>query len=154
MRSTHPGMEDIDLLRCIEWAALDFEICTSIFPDWRFEVSDAAATGVHVALLLGARHPIGERRKHWGEELESFSAALSEAAGAHATGGGAQVLGGPIKALKYLVRQLALYGGEPLHAGEIVTTGTLTQALPAMSGETWRASVTGAHFADIEIRLT
>jgi 2-oxo-3-hexenedioate decarboxylase len=46
-----PTMEEIDLLRCIEWAALDFEICTSIFPHWRFKVADAAATGVHVALL-------------------------------------------------------------------------------------------------------
>lgn len=52
------------------------------------------------------------------------------------------------------MRQLALYGGEPLRAGEIVTTGTLTQALPAVSGELWRASVKGVPFADIKIRLT
>ncbi|MCA0051447.1 hydratase [Mesorhizobium sp. B283B1A] len=149
-----PSMEDIDLLHCVEWAALDFEICTSIFPDWRFKVSDAAATGVHVALLLGVRHPIGETRKHWADELETFSVTLSEAAGAHATGGGAQVLGSPIKALRHLVRQLALYGGEPLVPGEVVTTGTLTQALPAVSCELWRASVKGAHFGDIEVRLT
>jgi 2-keto-4-pentenoate hydratase len=93
--------------------ALDFEICTSIFPNWRFEIADAAATGVHVALLLGARHPIGETRERWGGELGSFSATLTEARGALAAGGGAQVLGSPIKALGHLVRQLALYGGEP-----------------------------------------
>ena len=67
-----PNMQDIDLLRCIEWVALDFEICTSIFPNWRFEIADSAATGVHVALLLGARHPIGETRERWGGELGSF----------------------------------------------------------------------------------
>ena len=68
-------------------------------------------------------------------------------------GGGDQVLGSPIKALKYLVRELARYGGESLRAGEFVTTGTLTQALPAAPGDRWRAEARGAEFADIEIRL-
>jgi 2-keto-4-pentenoate hydratase len=146
-------MTDQDLLGCIEWTALDFEVCTSIFPSWHFKVVDAATTGVHVALLLGVRHPIGEARNRWANELASFSATLSEAGGAHATGGGAQVLGSPIKALGYLVRELARFGGEPLRAGELVTTGTLTEALPAVSGELWRAAVKGADLADIELRL-
>jgi len=103
--------------------------------------------------LLGVRHPIGEARKRWADELASFSVTLSEAGGAHAAGGGAQVLGSPIKALGYLVRELARFGGEPLRAGEFVTTGTLTQALPAVAGELWGAEVKGADFADIELRL-
>jgi 2-oxo-3-hexenedioate decarboxylase len=148
-----PDMTDDDLLNCIEWAALDFELCTSIFPAWRFKVADAAATGVHLALLLGSRHPVGGARKRWAEQLASFSATLSEAAGARASGGGAQVLGSPITALKHLVRELARHGGEPLRAGEVVTTGTLTEALPAAPGERWRAAVKGADFADIELRV-
>jgi 2-oxo-3-hexenedioate decarboxylase len=147
------GMEDDELLGCIEWAALDFEICTSIFPSWRFSVADAATTGVHVALLLGARHPVDRSRERWADQLASFSITLSEAAGARASGGGAQVLGTPIKALKHLVRELARHGGEPLRAGELVTTGTLTEALPAAPGERWRAEATGADFASIEVRL-
>ena len=149
-----PDMEDDDLLGCIEWAALDFEICTSIFPSWRFKVADAATTGVHVALLLGARHPVGEARKRWADRLASFSITLSEEAGAHASGGGAQVLGSPIKALKYLVREVTRHGGEPLRAGEFVTTGTLTEALPAAPGELWRAEPGGADFGNIEIQLS
>jgi 2-keto-4-pentenoate hydratase len=148
-----PGMEDHDLLGCIEWAALDFEICTSIFPRWRFKVADAAATGVHVALLLGPRRPVGESRERWADHLASFSVTLSEAAGAQASGGGAQVLGSPIKALRYLVRELTRHGGEPLRAGEFVTTGTLTEALPTVPGDRWRAEARGADFADIEVRL-
>jgi 2-oxo-3-hexenedioate decarboxylase len=152
-KTPEPDMGPDDLLNCIEWAALDFEICTSIFPGWRFKVADAATTGVHVALLLGPRHPIGEVRKRWAEELASFSVTLSEAAGHGASGGGAQVLGSPIKAMGYLVRELARCGGEPLRAGEFVTTGTLTQALPAGPGEHWRAAVKGIDFADIELRV-
>ncbi len=148
-----PEMKDDDLLACIDWLALDFEICSSIFPGWHFKVADAAATGVHVALLLGERHPLGAARKRWASELASFSAVLSETTGARASGGGGQVLGSPIKALECLVKELARYGGEPLRAGDIVTTGTLTEALPAASGQRWRASANGIDVADIELRL-
>ncbi|CAM5763914.1 2-keto-4-pentenoate hydratase [Labrys miyagiensis] len=152
-RTPEPGMGDDELLDCIEWAALDFEICTSIFPGWRFTAADAAATGVHVALLLGARHPIVEARERWAAALSSFEVTLSKAGGACSRGGGAQVLGSPIKAMGRLVQELACHGGEPLRAGEWVSTGTLTQALPAGPNDCWRASVEGIDFAGIEVRL-
>ena len=103
-QSARVGHGDRDLQDCIEWAAVDFEICTAIYPGWRFKVADAATTGLHVALLLGVQHPIGEARKRWADEFASFSATLSEAAGARASGGGAQVLGSPIKALPFDIR--------------------------------------------------
>ena len=146
-------MEDDDLLGCIAWVALDFEICTSIFPSWRFKVADAAATGVHVALLLGARHPDRRVAGTLGGPTRIVFCYAFRGGGRARSGGGAQVLGSPIKALKYLVRELARYGGEPLRAGEFVTTGTLTQALPAGPGDRWRAEAKGAEFADIEIQL-
>jgi 2-keto-4-pentenoate hydratase len=92
-------MDENDLLACIDWAALDFEICTSVFPGWRFKVADAATRGVHVGLLVGVRHAIGGTRKRWAADLASFSATLSEEAGTRVSGGGEQVLGSPIKAL-------------------------------------------------------
>jgi 2-keto-4-pentenoate hydratase len=152
-RAPELGMGDDELLDCIEWAALDFEVCTSIFPAWRFKVADAASTGVHVALLLGVRYQIGDQRKKWSQDLASFTATLSNAGGARAIGGGAQVLGSPIRALGFLLREMARYGGEPLRAGEIVTTGTLTEALPAASEQVWTASVNGTDFADIALQL-
>lgn len=150
----HPRMGDDELLGCVDWVALDFEICTSIFPGWRFDVADAATTGVHVALLLGERHAIGGDRQRWANGLKTFTATLSEAKGAQSTGGGSQVLGSPITAFGYLVREMARFGGQPLQAGDVVTTGTLTPALPASAGEVWRAGVNGLPLADIEIRLT
>lgn len=148
-----PSMTEEELLSCIEWVALDFEVCTSIFPKWQFEVADAAATGVHVALLLGPRHPIDGSRGDWAACLQTFSVTLSEVAGARFDGGGAQVLGSPIKAFGQLVRELDRYDGEPLRAGDVVTTGTLTAAPPAAAGELWRSSVKGIPFLDIELRL-
>jgi 2-oxo-3-hexenedioate decarboxylase len=148
-----PGMDDHELLNCVDWVALDFEICSSIFPEWRFAVADAATTGVHLALLLGERRSIGDSRARWAADLASFSATLSEVGGAHASGGGGQVLGSPIKAFGFLVRELARFGGRPLRKGDIVTTGTLTQALPAMAGQLWQAHVDNIPLADVEIRL-
>jgi 2-keto-4-pentenoate hydratase len=127
-------MDERELLDCLAWAALDFEICSSIFPDWKFKAADAAATGVHVALFLGPRHEIASRRARWGAELNSFRVTLSSDRGASATGGGGLVLGGPVKALKFLVRELARFGGKALEVGDIVTTGTLTAALAAGPG--------------------
>jgi 2-oxo-3-hexenedioate decarboxylase len=149
-----PEMNDDEFLACVDWAALDFEICTSIFPGWRFDVADAATTGVHVALALGPRRSIVDDRTRWGQGLAAFSATLSEAGGAHAIGGGGQVLGSPIKALGYLVREMARFGGSPLRAGDIVTTGTLTQALPASVGQHWQVEVDTVQLVPIQIRLS
>ncbi|RAZ84772.1 hydratase [Mesorhizobium hawassense] len=146
-------MDELELLGCVQWAALDFEVCTSIFPDWRFKVADGAATGVHVALLVGPRHAIEDDRERWGRQLQSFSATLASNDGASAIGGGSQVLGSPIKAFAYLVRELERFGGEPLKTGDIVTTGTLTVALPAQSGQRWRASASGIPFEEISLDL-
>jgi 2-oxo-3-hexenedioate decarboxylase len=149
-----PEMDAEALLNCIDWAALDFEVCTSIFRDWRFAVADAATTGVHVALFVGERSPIAGARTKWADQFRSFGATLSNADGAAADGGGAQVLGSPIAAFGYLVREVARFGGRPMQAGDIVTTGTLTAALPSCPGETWTASVTGIPLDAISVSLT
>ena len=39
-------------------------------------------------------------------------------------------------------------------AGEIVTTGTLTRALPVAAGETWRTELKGVGLDGIEVRFS
>jgi len=41
----------------------------------------------------------------------------------------------------------------PLAAGEIVTTGTLTRALPVSAGETWTTQLTGVGLDGICVRF-
>jgi 2-oxo-3-hexenedioate decarboxylase len=56
-------------------------------------------------------------------------------------GVGANVLGSPARALAYLRDVLATQPwAPPLAAGEIVTTGTITDAQPVRAGETWHAT--------------
>ena len=57
---------------------------------------------------------------------------------------GANVLGSPLISLGYLVDLLKKQpDAEPLRAGEIVTTGVLTDAHPVAPGETWRTEISG-----------
>jgi 2-oxo-3-hexenedioate decarboxylase len=70
-------------------------------------------------------------------------------------GRAANVLDGPLNALRHLVSLLANdTHNPPLAAGEIVTTGTLTRALPIQSGETWSTALSGIALPDISVRFT
>jgi 2-oxo-3-hexenedioate decarboxylase len=41
----------------------------------------------------------------------------------------------------------------PLAAGEIVSTGTLTRALPIAPGEIWKTELSGIELKGIEVRF-
>jgi 2-oxo-3-hexenedioate decarboxylase len=59
-------------------------------------------------------------------------------------GVGANALGHPAAALAHLAAVLASQPqSEPLAAGEIITTGTLTAALPVRPGEVWSSQYDG-----------
>ncbi len=42
----------------------------------------------------------------------------------------------------------------PLAAGEIVTTGTLTRALPIQPGEVWSTRLTGVALEGVSVRFS
>jgi 2-keto-4-pentenoate hydratase len=42
----------------------------------------------------------------------------------------------------------------PVAAGEIVTTGTLTAALPVKPGETWSTALSGIELPGLELALS
>jgi 2-keto-4-pentenoate hydratase len=59
-------------------------------------------------------------------------------------GGGSLVLDSPLLALRHLVELLAEdLHNPPLQVGEIISTGTLTLAMPVRAGETWTTNVSG-----------
>lgn len=63
--------------------------------------------------------------------------------------------GGPLVVLGHLAALVTrVPDAVPLKAGEIVTTGTLTRALPIAPGETWQSSFNGMPLEAIEIALT
>lgn len=153
--SPHPGMSDGELLGCVDWVAHGFEIVDSIFPGWAFGPPDGvAARGLHATLLIGKRHPISHDRKGWGEALAGFTIEMLRDGEVVTRGCGADVLGGPVQALRFLVRELAHspLGGQ-LRPGEIVTTGSLTQAMPIAPGETWATVLKGIDAEGLRLRF-
>jgi 2-oxo-3-hexenedioate decarboxylase len=148
-----PGMNEAALLDCIEWVTLGYEIVQSIFPGWKFAAADTvAANGVHGALMIGPRHAIARRKTEWQRELATFGVELYCNGNLSQRGGGALVLDSPILALRHLTELLANDShNPPLRAGEVISTGTLTLAMPVSAGETWTTKVTGIPLEEITL---
>ena len=155
-RAPEPGMDDRALLACLAWVAPAFEIVASHFPGWAFSAADAtAAFGVHAALRVGERRRVADDPDGWLARLSTFTVALCDRDGVRAEGHAGNVLGGPLDALRFLLRDLAARPElPPLAAGEIVTTGTLTDALPVAPGERWTARFAGIALAPLAVRFT
>jgi 2-oxo-3-hexenedioate decarboxylase len=150
-----PGMGERALLESIDWVAHGFEIVQSIFPGWKFSAPDTvAAFGLHGALLIGPRHSIAGHAADWGRTLSTFEIDLKRDGTVVDHGRATNVLGGPVSALRYLIDMLARdQVNPPLAAGEIVTTGTLTRALPVSASETWTTELTGVGLNGICVRF-
>src|SRR5574340_1245645 len=134
------GADARGVLAATEWIAAGFEIVQSHFPDWKFTAADCtAAFGLHAALIVGEPYPIdAANRDAIADLLPVFRATLRKGGVVVDTGVGANVLDSPALAVAHLASVLAQHPEHPpLEAGEIVTTGTITDAWPVSPGETW-----------------
>lgn len=153
-RALEPGMDEAALLDCADWVAHGFEIVQSPFPGWRFTAADTVAVnGLHGVYRLGPRRALRPAdRPAWLDALARFSITLSRDGVETDRGVAANVLDGPLSALKHLVGLLAADpNNPPVAAGEIVTTGTLTRAFPVAPGETWTTALDGLPLDGIAI---
>jgi 2-oxo-3-hexenedioate decarboxylase len=154
-RAPTPDMDETMLLSCVDWVAHGFELVQSIFPQWQFSVADTvAANGLHGALLIGPRHSIGSDIAYWRRALSAFEIDLLCAGDLMDRGHSENVLGGPLSALRHLVGLLEEdEANPPLAAGEIVTTGTLTRAMPVKPGEAWTTKLNGIALDNIRLQF-
>jgi len=149
-RSTRTG----DLLASIEWAAHSIEIVQSPFPDWKFKLADCTAVnGLHGRLVVGTRVPV-ERLPGLLDALPAIEVELLREGTTVDRGVGANVLDSPLLALGHLVEVLSGQpDAAPLSAGEIVTTGTITDAHPIRAGETWSTRLRGLPLPGLTVRF-
>jgi 2-oxo-3-hexenedioate decarboxylase len=64
------------------------------------------------------------------------------------------VLDSPLLALRHLIKVLVNDSHNPqLRAGEIISTGTLTLAMPVSAGDTWTTKVSGIPLEEITLRF-
>jgi len=145
MRHTPPPHATLDeLYQAVAWLAPGFELVQSHLPDWRFVIADTAAdSGLHGQLWIGPRTPsapFAANAEQLAQRLAQASVNLFCNNTPVHTGYGAAVLDSPLHALQHVVKVLAECPGAPaLQAGDVVTTGTWTDAPPIEAGQTWRA---------------
>jgi 2-oxo-3-hexenedioate decarboxylase len=150
------GMDEEMLLDAIDGVALGFELVQSPYPDWRFKAPDTvAAFALHGRLFHRPFAKIEDgNRSMWLDKLSDFALALHRDGKKMDDGRSRNVLGGPLSALKAMVEGLpATALAVEIGPGEVVTTGTLTRALPVASGESWETRVAGLPLADMALRL-
>ena len=145
------------VLGSVEWLALGFEIVDSVFADWKFQPADfVAAFGLHAALVVGEPRPVNaDNIPALVEQLAQFKVRLSRNDELVAEGSGRNSLRSPALCLGELASAIASRSPEePLSGGELVSSGTLTEAPPIAPGETWTATLQGIDLSDLTLTTT
>jgi 2-oxo-3-hexenedioate decarboxylase len=143
MKTAPRGADIQALLDAIDWIAHSIEIVQCFHPGWKLKLADCTANnGLHGRLTVGTPLPIG-RIADPEKTFATFTVELRHEGETVDRGCGANVLGSPLLALAHLVEILRRPGAEPLAAGEVVSTGTLTDAHQVAPGEIWSTRFSG-----------
>ena len=143
------GASSTEVSAAIGWAALGFEIVGCHYPAWEMAPADAVAdAGLHGVLVVGERHELVPAAAHG---LAKVEVALRREGDVVARGRGSAALGGPVEAVVWLLGLPAVDG---LRADTIITTGTLTPALPVASGEAWQLSPISGGLSQLRVTFT
>jgi 2-oxo-3-hexenedioate decarboxylase len=136
----------VPALEAVEWLALGFEIVDCVFPDWKFQPADFVASfGLHAALIIGEPvHVEPEMIATLAEQLPTFKVRLLKDGQLIEEGSGKNSLGSPALSLGELAAAIGRQAGaEPLAAGELISSGSLTAPHPVAGGQRWRCEVEG-----------
>jgi 2-keto-4-pentenoate hydratase len=142
LKSAPRSTKMAELLASLDWVAHAVEIVQCHHPEWKVKLAECAAdNGLHGRLIVGSPCPIAS---DLADALPGLEVVLWRRDKLIDRGIGANVLGSPLVALGHLVEVLARQPqAPPLCAGEIVTTGVLTDAHPVAAGDTWRTELRG-----------
>jgi len=152
--SPRRGMNEAELAACIEWVAHGFEIVHTHFADWRFAAADTVADfALHGRLFVGPRVPIA-RFADPRAELAALKVRMFCGDRLVDEGEGTVVLDGPLTALRMWVDAMAAQPhGWHVNPGDIVSTGTLTDAWPLSPGQTWRTELSDERLPGLRLDI-
>jgi len=159
MKATPANNPTLDeLFHAIDWVAPGFEVVQSHLPDWKFEAADTVADGgLHAHLLIGQRKPVHELADSAAmldKLLATARVSLEKNSQTVEEGQGSNVLDSPLRALLHFTQTLrACPGATDLQTGNVITTGTWTDAWPILPGEHWTARFS-TPLGHLSLRLT
>ena len=144
------GSEKMEIY--LDWIAPGFEIVDSIYPNWKFSLTDAIASGgLHGCLAVGKKFKVNDRTER---DLINVGVSLYRGGKMEEAGTGANVLDGPVSAIRYLHSGLSkIKNQDALSTGDIITTGTMTDAKPIFSKEEWSAKFDGVLKSELNLEF-
>ncbi len=154
---TGQGLDATAALASLDWLAIGFEIIDCPFPDWNFQPSDFVASfGLHAALVVGEKVQVRpDLIPKLVDELPRFKVRVLNHGEFVEEGSGKNCLKNPALCLAELGSAIERrFPSEPLTAGEIVSSGTLTAGHRTDSGDLWRVEVEGLPLPSLTLRLT
>ncbi len=151
------GLDAAGALAHAEWLAFGFEIIDCPYPGWQFQPSDFVASfGLHAALVVGEKMPVSSQSiVHLVEELPRFTVRMSKNGEFVEEGSGKNSLRSPALCLAELGGAIVRrFPEQPLAAGEIISSGTLTAGHIAEKGDCWTAELAGIALPPLTVHLT
>lgn len=145
------------ILESVEWLAPSFEIVDCHFADWKFAAPESAADfSLHWRLIIGTPYSVRQSEiPDLMRLLKECKVTLSREGKVMDRGVGANALDHPGLALGFLADMVARQPQFDAPApGEVVTTGTLTAALPIVAGETWTSDYGALPVTGLRLILT
>jgi 2-oxo-3-hexenedioate decarboxylase len=148
------GMNEDELAGCIDWVAHGFEIVHTHFDGWRFKAADTVADfALHGRLFVGPRVPVS-RFSALGPDLAALQVELQRDGETVDRGLGSVVLDGPLNALRLWVDAMAAQPQQwPIRAGDVVTTGTITDAWPLVPGQVWQTRLSDGRLSGLRLTI-
>ena len=130
-------VDERELVSAIEWAAPGIEIHQYRFYGEQPTSQELiASNGIHVGIVVGSER-INPAEVNF--DLEGVGAFRNDEL--VASGIGAEIMGGPLRSLKWLANRL-LARNEPLRAGQLVIPGSAVELVPVNSGDNITAAFT------------
>ena len=150
------GSDAAAALASADWLAIGFEIIDCPFPEWKFQPSDFVASfGLHAALVIGERMQVRpDLISSLVNQLPQFKVRVSKHGEFVEEGSGRNSLRSPALCLAELGAAISRrFPNQPLSAGEIVSSGTLTAGHRASNGDVWRVEVEGLPLPALTLTL-
>lgn len=151
------GMNDLEeILSHVAWYAHAIEIVQSHYPAWKASAADYCADNVcHAFFVVGPPRAIDRSRAtKFIDQLSNCVVELQQDGKTLQTGRGSNVMGHPLAALAHLATLISERpAAPPLQAGERVSTGTMTDALPIARGQCWSTRFDGIDVQNLQLHL-
>src|SRR6267154_317242 len=150
------GLDAAAALAATDWLALGFEIIDCPFPEWKFQPSDLVASfGLHAALVIGEKIQVQpDIIPRLVDELSRFKVRITKNGQLVEEGSGRNSLKSPALCLAELSAAIVRrFPSEPLRAGEIISSGTLTAGHLTGKDDRWTAEVEGISLPELTLQL-